>query len=90
MTGWRRSIPESVLTMLHAGDAYFFHGQLKARPRMPLALGYFQRTADLDRNMRMANQERLRQLAPFYFAWGCFRDFVSGPCGVPPKSICTA
>src|SRR5438445_1269373 len=27
---------------------------------------------------------------PFYFAWGCFRDFVSGPCGVPPKSICTA
>src|SRR5438132_6136741 len=21
---------------------------------------------------------------PFYFAWGCFRDFVSGPCGVPP------
>jgi hypothetical protein len=32
----------------------------------------------------------LRAEAPFYFAWGCFRDFVSGPCGVPPKSICTA
>ena len=22
---------------------------------------------------------------PFYFAWGCFRDFVSGPCGAPQK-----
>src|SRR6266849_5055020 len=22
---------------------------------------------------------------PFYFAWGCFRDFVSGLRGVPPK-----
>jgi hypothetical protein len=21
---------------------------------------------------------------PFYFAWGCFRDFVSGLRGVPP------
>jgi hypothetical protein len=29
---------------------------------MPLVLGYFQRKADLDRNLRMANQERLRQL----------------------------
>src|SRR5204863_2450035 len=27
---------------------------------------------------------------PFYFAWGCFRDLVSGPCGVPAKSICSA
>src|SRR6187200_2476747 len=24
--------------------------------------------------------------APFYFAWGCFRDFVSGPGVVAPKS----
>ena len=23
---------------------------------------------------------------PFYFAWGCFRDFVSGLRGVPPHS----
>src|SRR6266478_5347076 len=23
---------------------------------------------------------------PFYFAWGCFRDFVSGPRGAPPHS----
>lgn len=48
--------------LLHAGDSYFFHGQLQASVRMPLVLGYFQRKADLDRNLRMANQERLRQL----------------------------
>ena len=35
---------------------------LQAKVRMPLVLGYFQRKADLDRNLRMANQERLRQL----------------------------
>src|SRR5712671_2566278 len=23
---------------------------------------------------------------PFYFAWGCFRNFVSRPCGTPPHS----
>src|SRR5882724_11812007 len=23
---------------------------------------------------------------PFYFAWGCFRDFVSGPRSAPPHS----
>src|SRR6266850_6160345 len=28
--------------------------------------------------------------SPFYFAWGCFSDFVSGPCGVPPKGLCAA
>ena len=28
--------------------------------------------------------------APFYFAWGCFRDFRSRPCGAPPKRRCTA
>ena len=26
----------------------------------------------------------LRAWGPFYFAWGCFRDFVSRPCGTPP------
>ena len=27
--------------LLHAGDAYFFHGQLQAKPKMPLVLGLF-------------------------------------------------
>ena len=48
--------------LLHAGDAYFFHGQIEARPRMPFVLGQFQRRADMDRATRIANQERLRAL----------------------------
>ena len=48
--------------LLHAGDAYFFHGQIEAKPRMPLVLGLFQRRADMDRAMRIENQERLRGL----------------------------
>jgi glyoxylase-like metal-dependent hydrolase (beta-lactamase superfamily II) len=48
--------------LLHAGDAYFFHGQMQAPPRVPLVLGMFQRRADMDRAMRIENQERLRTL----------------------------
>ncbi|WP_024512484.1 MBL fold metallo-hydrolase [Bradyrhizobium sp. ARR65] len=48
--------------ILHAGDAYFFHGQLRERVRMPLVLGYFQRRVDMDQAVRVANQERLRAL----------------------------
>ncbi len=48
--------------LLHAGDSYFFHGQLQTKVRMPLVLGYFQRKADMDRETRIANQERLRTL----------------------------
>ncbi len=48
--------------LLHAGDSYFFHGQLQASARMPLVLGFFQRRADMDRDARLANQERLRAL----------------------------
>lgn len=49
--------------LLHAGDSYFFHGQIETPPvRVPLMLGFFQRKADIDRTARIANQERLRQL----------------------------
>jgi len=48
--------------LLHAGDSYFFHGQLQARVRMPLLLGMFQRRADMDRATRLENQARLRTL----------------------------
>jgi glyoxylase-like metal-dependent hydrolase (beta-lactamase superfamily II) len=48
--------------LLHAGDAYFFYGQMQASPRVPLVLGMFQRRADMDRAMRIQNQERLRML----------------------------
>ncbi|HLZ05569.1 MAG TPA: MBL fold metallo-hydrolase [Bradyrhizobium sp.] len=48
--------------LLHAGDAYFFHGQIQAKPRMPFVLGVFQRRADMDSAARISNQERLRAL----------------------------
>jgi len=49
--------------LLHAGDSYFFHGQV-ATPAAPapFMLGAFQRMADTDRAARVANQERVRRL----------------------------
>lgn len=49
--------------LLHAGDSYFFHGQIQTPAvRTPLLLGIFQRRADMDYKARVANQERLRVL----------------------------
>jgi glyoxylase-like metal-dependent hydrolase (beta-lactamase superfamily II) len=49
--------------LLHAGDAYFFHGQIASPPvRAPLGLRIFQRRADTDRVQRVANQARLAAL----------------------------
>lgn len=52
-TGW----------LLHAGDAYFFHGQMDAEPHAPWVLQYFQWRGDMDRAARVANQARVRELA---------------------------
>lgn len=49
--------------MLHAGDAYFFHGELEPARRCPWALRAFQRIVAVDEAARAANQERLRSLA---------------------------
>ena len=49
--------------LLHAGDSYFFHGQIQTPPLPPpVALGFFQRKADTNQAQRVANQERLRVL----------------------------
>lgn len=48
--------------VLHAGDAYFYHGELEPKPRMPFVLGMFQRRADMDRERRLANLARLRAM----------------------------
>jgi glyoxylase-like metal-dependent hydrolase (beta-lactamase superfamily II) len=49
--------------LLHAGDSYFFHGQIQTPPvRAPLVLGLFQRRADIEPDARVLNQERLRAL----------------------------
>ena len=50
--------------LLHAGDAYFFHGEMDhARPRCTPALAAFQRIAAIDDRARVENQRRLRALA---------------------------
>lgn len=49
--------------IFHAGDSYFFHGQIEARPRIPFVLRQFQRGVDNDRALREANQARVRALA---------------------------
>ena len=49
--------------LLHAGDSYFFHGQVQTPPHAPLALRWFQGRSDVDRAARRANQERVRALA---------------------------
>lgn len=48
--------------LLHCGDAYFFHGQLEAKPHMPRGLALFERLVQTEQRARLYNQERLRQL----------------------------
>jgi|SRR5215813_1124406 len=48
---------------LHAGDAFFSGRQIETPQRAaPVALGFFQRRTDTNRDQRKQNQERLRQL----------------------------
>lgn len=48
--------------VLHAGDAYFYRGELDPIPSCPVGLSAFQRMIAFDDPLRRANQERLRQL----------------------------
>lgn len=53
-TGW----------LLHAGDAYFAHGEVHSDPpECPWGLSFFQSRVEIDRDSRLANQARLRELA---------------------------
>jgi glyoxylase-like metal-dependent hydrolase (beta-lactamase superfamily II) len=49
--------------LLHAGDAYFFHGQLADHPHCPPALRAFQTLMQADKTTRLGNVGRLRELA---------------------------
>lgn len=49
--------------LLHAGDAYFFHGQLESRAHCTPALTVFQNVMQADRTSRLHNVQRLRELA---------------------------
>ena len=47
---------------LHAGDAYFFHGEKERPASCPAGLRFFQTMVQMDKAARHANQERLREL----------------------------
>lgn len=50
--------------LLHAGDAYFAHGEVHADPpECPWGLSFFQSRVEIERGPRLANQARLRELA---------------------------
>jgi len=49
--------------LLHCGDAYFHHGQIATPPHCPPGLRVFQSLSGADRGQRIANLERLRELA---------------------------
>ncbi|WP_018682596.1 MBL fold metallo-hydrolase [Actinokineospora enzanensis] len=48
--------------LLHAGDAYFNHGELLRRPSAPPMLRVFESVVQVERTARLANQERLRTM----------------------------
>jgi glyoxylase-like metal-dependent hydrolase (beta-lactamase superfamily II) len=48
--------------LLHAGDAYFCHGEMEPKPWCTPALAVFQRLVVIDNEQRLANQQRLREL----------------------------
>lgn len=48
--------------LLHAGDSYYFHGQVESPPHAPFVLRALQRRSAVDRMTREANEERLRNL----------------------------
>jgi glyoxylase-like metal-dependent hydrolase (beta-lactamase superfamily II) len=49
--------------LLHAGDAYFHHDEMRAdAPACPPGLRYMQARMETARGLRLANQERLREL----------------------------
>jgi glyoxylase-like metal-dependent hydrolase (beta-lactamase superfamily II) len=47
---------------LHAGDSYFFHGELDQPPTCPSGLAIFQSMMQMDKKARLANQDRIRSL----------------------------
>jgi glyoxylase-like metal-dependent hydrolase (beta-lactamase superfamily II) len=47
---------------LHAGDAYFHHGEKETPPTCPSGLTFFQSAMQMDKAARLANADRLRSL----------------------------
>jgi glyoxylase-like metal-dependent hydrolase (beta-lactamase superfamily II) len=49
--------------LLHCGDAYFNRNEVRTPPSCPPGIGTFQKLMAADGKARLANQERLRELA---------------------------
>lgn len=49
--------------LLHAGDAYFFRGELEKNYHCTPGLRAYQKMMEVNRDLRLKNQERLRHLA---------------------------
>jgi glyoxylase-like metal-dependent hydrolase (beta-lactamase superfamily II) len=67
--------------LLHCGDAYFHHGELSTPPHCPPGLRAFQNLNNADRKQRVANQERLRELA------GRHGDEIAFVCSHDPDDL---
>lgn len=52
--------------LLHAGDAYFYRGELDKKYHCPPGLNAYQKMMEVNRDMRLMNQQRLRHLAQNY------------------------
>ncbi|MDJ0396753.1 MBL fold metallo-hydrolase [Rhodococcus sp. G-MC3] len=65
--------------LLHAGDSYFSHTQLDAHPSCPPLLAAFQVLVQVDRNSRLDNLSRLREVAT--------RDDVDVICAHDPHDL---
>ena len=49
--------------LLHAGDAYFYRGEMAAKRHCTPGLRAYQKLMEVDRQARLGNQDRLRRLA---------------------------
>jgi glyoxylase-like metal-dependent hydrolase (beta-lactamase superfamily II) len=49
--------------LLHCGDGYFHRGELQTPPQAPPGIKAFQAIVEFDHGKRVANQDRLRELA---------------------------
>jgi glyoxylase-like metal-dependent hydrolase (beta-lactamase superfamily II) len=59
--------------ILHCGDAYFFHDEVRTPPDCPAGLRMFQNLVQADGRLRRQNQDRLRDLASRH---GCEVDLI--------------
>ena len=84
--------------LLHAGDAYFHHGEMKTPPSCPMGLSLFEAQVAIFDSARRRNQERLRELLHDHgdevkvFSAHCPVEFaaLARPRGAPASAATSA